>query len=53
MGERPYASQLAYLWDLSRRGALTSDNTIWKDLKSKTNMSNLQAELDEMVVARV
>ena len=45
-----YASKLAYLWGLSRKGSLTSDNTIWKELRDKSNLSELQAELDAMTV---
>lgn len=54
MGERDYyQGKLAYLWDKSRAGALLSNNTIWQELRAKTNLPDLQAELDKMDVKYV
>lgn len=48
-----YKDKLEILWRKSRAGTLKSNDSIWKELRGKTNMSNLQKELDSMTVTYV
>ena len=51
MAERDaYQRKLDHLWQKSRNGTLTSSDSIWQELRSKTNLRELQRELDQMRV---
>lgn len=43
-----YENQSAYLREQARKGALTSDNNILKEMEGKDNLPEVRALLDEI-----